>query len=169
MMPEYKLVVCGPGITGKSAITTYFVQHHFVAEYYSTIEDSYRKQVEIDNQPCCLDILDTAGQEEYSAMRGEYMRSAQGFLVVYSVISRESFNEVNSFMEQIRCAKPAGRIPIVLCGNICDMDKERQVSTMEGINLAQSLGCPFFETSAKTSLNVESAFFEVVREIKRTH
>ncbi|KAH3722875.1 hypothetical protein Pelo_18418 [Pelomyxa schiedti] len=60
MEAEYKIVVCGPAGTGKSAITIYFIQHHFIAEYDPTIEDSYRKQVEIDNEPTCLlDILDT--------------------------------------------------------------------------------------------------------------
>ncbi|KAH3743290.1 Ras GTPase [Pelomyxa schiedti] len=119
---------------------------------------------------CTVDILDTGGQDvEYPTLLEHNMVTWQGFLVVYTVTSRESFNEVNSIVAQIHRVKPAGRIPIVLCGNQCDMDKERQVSTMEGINLAQSLGCPFFETSAKTSLNVASAFFEVVREIKRTH
>ena len=66
-----------------------------------TIEDSYRKQVTIDSETCLLDILDTAGQEEYSAMRDQYMRTGQGFLMVYAITSRSSFEELVGFKDQI--------------------------------------------------------------------
>ncbi|KAM9136291.1 ras-related protein Rap-1A-like isoform 3-T3 [Lepidogalaxias salamandroides] len=60
-MREYKLVVLGSGGVGKSALTVQFVQGIFVEKYDPTIEDSYRKQVEVDGQQCMLEILDTAG------------------------------------------------------------------------------------------------------------
>jgi small GTP-binding protein len=62
---EYKLVVVGGGGVGKSALTIQFIQSHFVDEYDPTIEDSYRKQCVIDDEVALLDVLDTAGQEEY--------------------------------------------------------------------------------------------------------
>lgn len=65
-MTEYKLVIVGGGGVGKSALTIQLIQNHFIDEYDPTIEDSYRKQVTIDEETCLLDILDTAGQEEYS-------------------------------------------------------------------------------------------------------
>merc|ERR1711991_711156 len=77
---EYKVCILGDGGVGKSALTIQFVQNHFIEEYDPTIEDSYRKQVTIDHETCLLDILDTAGQEEYSAMRDQYMRTGEGFL-----------------------------------------------------------------------------------------
>ena len=73
------------GGVGKSALTIQLIQNHFVDEYDPTIEDSYRKQVVIDGETCLLDILDTAGQEEYSAMRDQYMRTGEGFLIVFAV------------------------------------------------------------------------------------
>jgi len=165
---EYKLVIVGGGGVGKSALTIQFIQSHFINEYDPTIEDSYRKQITIDDQPTCLlDILDTAGQEEYSAMRDQYMRTGQGFMCVYSITTKSSFDEINDFHTQILRVKDIDKVPMVLCGNKCDLENERNISTMEGQELSKSLHCPFFETSAKLRINVENAFFELVREIRR--
>merc|ERR1712100_985820 len=134
-MTEYKLVIVGGGGVGKSALTIQLIQNHFIDEYDPTIEDSYRKQVVIDVEPCLLDILDTAGQEEYSAVRDSYMRSGEGFLCAYAITSRSSLDEVTSFREQILRVKDEEWVPMVLVGNKCDLDNERQVSTNEGLIL----------------------------------
>jgi len=165
-MTEYKLVIVGGGGVGKSALTIQLIQNHFIDEYDPTIEDSYRKQVTIDDETCLLDILDTAGQEEYSAMRDQYMRTGQGFLCVYAITSRSSFDEITSFREQILRVKDEDKVPMVLAGNKCDLEDERQVSMAEGQDLAKSFGCAFFETSAKSRINVEEAFYQLVREIR---
>jgi len=167
MATEYKLVIVGGGGVGKSALTIQLIQNHFIDEYDPTIEDSYRKQVTIDDETCLLDILDTAGQEEYSAMRDQYMRTGQGFLCVYAITSRTSFDEVSSFREQILRVKDADKVPLVICGNKCDLEGERQVSKTEGQDLAKSFDCPFLETSAKARINVEEGFFALVREIRK--
>lgn len=133
-----------------------------------TIEDSYRKQVVIDEETCLLDILDTAGQEEYSAMRDQYMRSGEGFLCVFSITSRSSFDEVSAFREQILRVKDADKVPMVLVGNKCDLESERQVTSAEARETSKTFECPFFETSAKTRVNVEESFYELVREIRRS-
>ena len=166
-MTEYQLVVVGAGGVGKSALTIQLIQGHFVDEYDPTIEDSYRSQYEIDGESVILDILDTAGQEEYSAMRDQYMRTGEGFLCVYAITSRSSFEEITAFREQILRVKDADAVPIMICGNKCDLESERQVSAAEGEELAKSFTVPFLETSAKTRVNVEEAFFQLVREIRR--
>jgi len=167
IMTEYKLVVVGGGGVGKSALTIQLIQNHFIEEYDPTIEDSYRKQVTIDGDPCLLDILDTAGQEEYSAMRDQYMRTGQGFLAVYSITARNSFDEIASFREQILRVKDKDIVPLVVVGNKVDLENERIVSTVEGRDLAKSFSIPFMETSAKQRINVEDAFYELVREIRK--
>eukprot|EP01086_Lenisia_limosa_P008480 TRINITY_DN2_c0_g3_i1.p1 TRINITY_DN2_c0_g3~~TRINITY_DN2_c0_g3_i1.p1 ORF type:complete len:187 (-),score=73.97 TRINITY_DN2_c0_g3_i1:103-663(-) len=165
---EYKLVVVGGGGVGKSALTIQLIQNHFVDEYDPTIEDSYRKQVIIDDETCLLDILDTAGQEEYSAMRDQYMRTGEGFICVYSITSRSSFDEVTSFRDQIIRVKDCDKVPLVVVGNKCDLESERNVNAVEGRELAKTFGCPFLETSAKTRVNVEEAFYDLVREIRKS-
>ena len=166
-MTEFKLVIVGGGGVGKSALTIQLIQNHFIDEYDPTIEDSYRKQVTIDDETCLLDILDTAGQEEYSAMRDQYMRTGQGFLCTYAITSRSSFDEITSFREQILRVKDEDKVPMVLVGNKCDLEEERQVTAVEGQDLAKSFGCPIYETSAKARINVEEAFYELVREIRK--
>jgi len=167
MASEYKLVIVGGGGVGKSALTIQLIQNHFLDEYDPTIEDSYRKQVSIDEETCLLDILDTAGQEEYSAMRDQYMRTGQGFLCVFAITSRTSFDEVTSFRDQILRVKDADKVPLVVAANKCDLESERQVSKSEGQELAKSFDCPFLETSAKARINVEESFFSLVREIRK--
>ncbi|KAJ6258979.1 hypothetical protein Dda_5874 [Drechslerella dactyloides] len=164
---EYKLVVVGGGGVGKSCLTIQLIQSHFVDEYDPTIEDSYRKQCVIDDEVALLDVLDTAGQEEYSAMREQYMRTGEGFLLVYSITSRDSFEEIVQFQQQILRVKDKDYFPLVVVGNKCDLEHDRQVSAEEGKSLAASFGCPFKETSAKTRMNVDEAFHELVREIRR--
>jgi len=90
--------------------------------------DSYRKQCVIDDEVALLDVLDTAGQEEYSAMREQYMRTGEGFLLVYSITSRQSFEEILTFQQQILRVKDKDYFPIIIVGNKCDLDSEREVS-----------------------------------------
>ncbi|KAI3633376.1 hypothetical protein MIR68_006468 [Amoeboaphelidium protococcarum] len=164
---EYKLVVVGGGGVGKSALTIQFIQSHFVDEYDPTIEDSYRKQCVIDDEVALLDVLDTAGQEEYSAMREQYMRTGEGFLCVYSITSRNSFEEISTFHQQILRVKDKDYFPIIIVANKCDLENERQVSSQEGRDLAKKFQCKFIESSAKSKINVDEAFFSLVREIRR--
>lgn len=165
MLKEYKLVVVGGGGVGKSALTIQLIQSHFVDEYDPTIEDSYRKQCTVDNEQVMLDILDTAGQEEYLAMREQYMRTGEGFLLVYAINLRNSLDELQVFYEQIQRVKDLDNVPVLVVGNKSDLEIERQVSFEEGAAFAKLLGCPFLETSAKQRINVEEAFYGLVRTI----
>ena len=81
--------------------TVQFVQGIFVEKYDPTIEDSYRKQVEVDGQQCMLEILDTAGTEQFTAMRDLYMKNGQGFVLVYSITAQSTFNDLMDLREQI--------------------------------------------------------------------
>lgn len=75
-----------------------------------------------------LDVLDTAGQEEYSAMREQYMRTGEGFLLVYSITSRQSFEEIMTYQQQILRVKDKDYFPIIVVGNKCDLEKDRAVT-----------------------------------------
>ncbi|XP_052285754.1 ras-related protein Rap-1 isoform X1 [Dreissena polymorpha] len=166
-MREYKLVVLGSGGVGKSALTVQFVQGIFVEKYDPTIEDSYRKQVEVDAQQCMLEILDTAGTEQFTAMRDLYMKNGQGFLLVYSITAQSTFNDLQDLREQILRVKDTEEVPMILVGNKCDLEDERVVGKDQGQNLAHQWGSAFLETSAKAKINVNEIFNELVRMINK--
>jgi len=166
-MTEYKIVVVGAGGVGKSALTVRFIQGNFVEKYDPTIEDSYRKQVEVEGVACLLDILDTAGQDEYSALREQYMKTGQGFVLVYSITSPTSFEAATKLREQILKIKNVQDIPIILVGNKIDLEDERAVTNEEGKELAQKWGCVFTEASAKSNTNVSEIFFGLVQQINK--
>ncbi|KAJ5072101.1 ras gtpase-related [Anaeramoeba ignava] len=165
-MASYKVVVVGGGGVGKSALTVQLIHAQFIEEYEPTIEDMYQKQVEIDNKICRMEIIDTAGQEEYSLMRDTYLRSGDGFMIVYAVNARESFDEVSKYRDYILKTKEVPSYPMVIIANKSDLVNERDVSVEEGTDLAKIFGCPFLETSAKNRINVEEAFFSLIREIR---
>lgn len=151
------------------------MQGIFVEKYDPTIEDSYRKQVEVDGQQCMLEILDTAGtviflncfknvlyfktffdsQEQFTAMRDLYMKNGQGFVLVYSITAQSTFNDLQDLREQILRVKDTDDVPMILVGNKCDLEEERVVGKDQGSNLARSFNnCAFLESSAKAKINV---------------
>ncbi|XP_066904683.1 ras-related protein M-Ras isoform X2 [Halyomorpha halys] len=115
----------------------------------------------------CIFILDTAGQEEFSAMREQYMRKGDGFLLVYSVTDKQSYENIINFHTQILRVKDRDVYPMLLVANKVDLVHLRKVTEEMGRDLAQKLGIPYIETSAKDPpLNVDAAFQEVVRIIR---
>lgn len=96
-----------------------------------------------------------------------YMRPAEGFLLVYSITSRASFEELQDFHQAILRVKDQDHFPVVLVGNKCDLEYERQVGMSEGRDLARRFGCSFLEASAKLRINVDESFYALVRSIRK--
>lgn len=162
---QYKVVMLGSGAVGKSAITVQMVSGHFLSSYDPTIEDSYRTTINVNNQDIILTILDTAGQEEFYALRDQYIRSGDGYIIVFSITSVTSFLEVNAIKEQLNIVLDADNntlIPIILVGNKCDLEEYRQVQSSDAQRLAEEWRVKYFETSAKNKTNINRIFEELV-------
>jgi len=115
-----------------------------------------------------LEILDTAGTEQFTAMRDLYMKNGQGFVLVYSITSQSTFNDLTDLREQILRVKDTDKVPMVLVGNKCDLEDDRMVTKDQGNQLASTWGgVTFLETSARKKINVDEVFFDLVRQINR--
>ena len=154
---------CG---VGKSASVIRFIHNIFVPEYDTTIEELYIKRCLVDDENCVVDVADLAGEEEFVVMREQQMRSVKGCIMVYSITSRSSLDELCGIREQILNLRNLDYVPMVIIGNKCDLEMNRQVSFEEGQELATLFQCPFFETSTKEGINIEEAYFELIREIR---
>lgn len=145
----------------------------------------------MDGQQCMLEILDTAGTEQFTAMRDLYMKNGQGFLLVFSIASSVTLTDLIELREQILRVKDGEnvrldrsgkknplwlpwlliflfQVPMVLVGNKCDLEEERMVSREQGMELSQQWGGkPFYETSARFKINVDEVFYDLVRQINR--
>eukprot|EP00071_Canis_lupus_P012521 XP_005634148.1 ras-related protein Rap-2a [Canis lupus familiaris] len=149
----------------KSTIIRQFVTGTFIEKYDPTIEDFYRKEIEVDSSPSVLEILDTAGTEQFASMRDLYIKNGQGFILVYSLVNQQSFQDIKPMRDQIIRVKRYEKVPVILVGNKVDLESEREVSSNEGRALAEEWGCPFMETSAKSKTMVDELFAEIVRQM----
>lgn len=160
---KIRLCVLGDGNVGKSALTIRYFQDQFVEDWDPTIEDLYVKKDALGGKFFQLEVQDTAGQEQFALLRNDYIRHADGFLIVYSVAqqpssepdSKTSFENVERYYNDIR-AYHNDQKPVFIAGNKIDL--RRVVSEGQGRELATRLGVGYIETSAKTKANVTETF-----------
>lgn len=168
--PSHHVVVLGSGGVGKSSLTLRLVTQKFSHEYDATIEDSYRKTIQVDESPVHLEIVDTAGQEEFWSLVDSWIRPADGVILVFDLTNRQTFEELHKFYDRILMCKDKTSFPMVLVGNKCDLSEEqKQVKKNEGRILAAMWDCAYIESSALNRVNDDQCFYEIVRQIRRHH
>ncbi|KGL74122.1 GTP-binding protein Di-Ras2 [Tinamus guttatus] len=171
-MPEqsndYRVVVFGAGGVGKSSLVLRFVKGTFRESYIPTIEDTYRQVISCDKSICTLQITDTTGSHQFPAMQRLSISKGHAFILVYSITSRQSLEELKPIYEQICQIKgDVESIPIMLVGNKNDENQNREVDSNEGEAMAKKWKCAFMETSAKLNHNVKELFQELLNLEKR--
>ncbi|XP_040272883.1 GTP-binding protein Di-Ras2 [Bufo gargarizans] len=171
-MPEqsndYRVVVFGAGGVGKSSLVLRFVKGTFRESYIPTIEDTYRQVISCDKSICTLQITDTTGSHQFPAMQRLSISKGHAFILVYSVTSRQSLEELKPIYEQVCQIKgDVESIPIMLVGNKSDESQNREVDSSDGEAIAKKWKCAFMETSAKMNHNVKELFQELLNLEKR--
>lgn len=184
------ITICGDGGCGKSSITLRLVRSQWTSGYDPTIEDLYSVTRRIDGTTYHLSITDTAGQEEYRGMWASSNLSADAFLFVYDITSRDSLEALQYFDDLVDMeaetrvdnadrARRAGLNPVggagagartvppvkIVAGNKCDLQHGRQVPAAVGLEWARKRGCGFMETSARLEVNIEETFALIVRRV----
>ena len=172
VMPEqsndYRVVVFGAGGVGKSSLVLRFVRGTFRDSYIPTIEDTYRQVISCNKQVCTLQITDTTGSHQFPAMQRLSISKGHAFILMYSVTSKQSMEELKPiYQEIIQIKGDVEGIPIMLVGNKMDEESTREVTTQLGTALAKMWNCAFMETSAKTNHNVKELFQELLTLEKR--
>lgn len=112
-------MILGSGGVGKSALVFRLLTDNFVEDYDPTIQDSYRKVISVDDESCMVEMLDTAGQQEFRCMLEEWMRNGQAFLLVYSIIERQTFDDVLQLREKILLSKDEENFPMFVYFHDC--------------------------------------------------
>ena len=167
----YKVAIVGDAGVGKSAITLRFLYDEYDEEYIPTKADSHRKEVFFNGRSVMLDILDTAGQEDYAGIRDGYYRNVDGFICVFSVTERETFQAMDDFRDQILRIKDdsANKVPFLLVGNKVDLEQQRCVRLDNAEYMSKRWNCPYYESSAKTMINIDQLFYDIMGQIKNEH
>ncbi|KAJ8130434.1 hypothetical protein O1611_g3195 [Lasiodiplodia mahajangana] len=166
---QRKVAIVGSRSVGKSSLAVQFVDGHFVESYYPTIENTFSKVIRFKGQDFTTEIVDTAGQDEYSILNSKHFIGIHGYMLVYSVSSLPSFEMVQVIREKILNHLGTDWVPIVIVGNKSDLRPEqRQVSQEDGRKLAEKFNCAWTEASARYNENVAKAFELLIAQIEKS-
>ena len=170
LSPDYdylfKLLLIGDSGVGKSCLLLRFADDTYTEPYISTIGVDFKiRTIELEGKTVKLQIWDTAGQERFRTITSSYYRGAHGIIVVYDVTDESTFANVKQWLQEIERYACEG-VNKLLVGNKADLTSSKAVDFDAAKQLADELGIPFLETSAKDATNVEQAFLTMAKQIK---
>ena len=164
----YKLLLLGDSTVGKTCFLIKYTDQSFQDIHMATIGLDYRiKTMKLkNNKEVKIQIWDTAGQDRFRSITKNYYKGSHGIILIYDITNRRTFENVQKWISQIR-EETSQNVVIYLIGNKIDMKEERKVSTEEGKKLADELGLPFMETSAKEGININEVFDDIVERVDK--
>ena len=166
---DYKIksIIIGNSGVGKTCFLLRYFDDIFTTEFVSTVGIDFKvKVMSRDDKRINLQVWDTAGQERYRTITSAYYRGAQGFILMYDIADEQSFRAVQDWATQIE-TNGSKTSPVILVGNKCDLEEERQVTYDQGKKIADQLGFTFFETSAKANISIRETIEKLVDVIMR--
>ncbi len=159
---EYKIIILGMSEVGKTCLLINYFDKKFKENNISTIGIDFKtKFFKFDENKVKINYVDTAGQERFHAISSNYLKNANGILLVYAVNSRASFSLLEDWMKEVK-NHANQNFSIIILGNKCDVE-DREVTLEEGENFAKKINSKVYEVSAKTGYNVAEAFDEIAR------
>ena len=162
-----KILLIGDSLVGKTCLISRYAIGVFNEDYISTVGfDSRQKEEIINNEKVLVKIFDTAGQERFKSITANYLRNAEGVILVYDLTSTESFENLKFWIESIKNNLGNDEpIPIIIIGNKIDLEDAREINKLVAEKFAKDNNYKYFETSAKTGEGVDDAFREIVKQI----
>ena len=158
-------MMIGDQAVGKTALLVRYADDDFNEVLLPTIGIDFKiKTIQLQGKRVKLQIWDTAGQERFRTITQAYYRGAMGILLIYDVTNTKSWSNVRNWVRNIEGNAPQ-TVNKILVGNKCDLASMRQVSTQQGEQLAREYGIKFFETSARSNLNVNDVFLTLATDV----
>ena len=158
------ILTLGNSSVGKTSFIQRYTNNTFqISNLTTTGYDMQRKIMKINDKTYKVDFHDTQGQERYRAISKNFIKNADGIILMYDITNQTSFDSITEWMDNIRKAKAEG-FPIVLVGNKCDLEEMRVISKEEGEELAKKYELPFYETSNKDSINIEDSCLDLINK-----
>ena len=143
----------------------WFISDKFPTEHETTVEEQYKTTITVDDTKCDLEILDTAGQDDYQTMLDTWIDHGNCYLLVYAIDDSDSFTQIKNKYDRISQLKKDEKYSVVIVGNKCDLpDSSRKVIKAEAENYGQNIGATVIETSALERINVKEAFTAAVHD-----
>jgi small GTP-binding protein len=161
----YKILLLGDSSVGKTCFLMRYTDNTFQEIHMSTIGLDYKlKNVQLDDGKMVkIQIWDTAGQDRFRSITKNYYKGAHGIILIYDITNKKSFENVRTWINQIK-EEVSEKVSIILVGNKIDDEEHRVVATEDGEKIAKELGLMFFECSAKSGVNIDSTFNELVKK-----
>ena len=161
----YKILLLGDSSVGKTCFLMRYTDNTFQEIHMSTIGLDYKlKNVQLDDGKMVkIQIWDTAGQDRFRSITKNYYKGAHGIILIYDITNQKTFENVKNWINQIK-EEVSNKVTIILVGNKIDDEDHRVVSTEQGEKMAKDFGLMFFECSAKSGVNIDSTFNELVKK-----
>lgn len=162
---KLKIMLIGDSNVGKTSLLKKYCDNEFSQTYIPTIGIDFQiKNLNINKKKVNVQIWDTTGEERYKILAKNCFNSSNGFIIVYDITNRKSYNNVNNWIEQINEFAP-NHSKSVIFGNKNDLNESREVTLNEGKELVKKYNYKFFETSAKDGINIKEGFESLIKEI----
>ena len=164
------LMLLGDGQVGKTSLSLNLTKNTFDDSLLTTVgKESYIYQANLHGHNVKMKIWDTAGQERFKSMSVGVIKMVDGLILVYSITNKETFKNLDTWMNSVKNIADLSSKPVIILGNKCDLNENRQVTYEEGENYAKNLGYHFYETSAKTGENVKEAFDDIFEQLYKIY